>query len=71
MHQGDIRAQESDARNLTDEAHPLEVCFKEGLVKPSDLLAPFEVRAIECDKIPIFRERSGEGIAATPVPALH
>ena len=42
-HQGDFRTQEPDARDLTDEARPLEVCVKESLVKRSDLLAPFEV----------------------------
>ena len=71
MHQGDLRAQEPNARDLTDEACPLEVCFKEWLMKPSDLLAPFEVCPVKPDEIAIFGEYRGEGLAAALVPAMH
>src|ERR687895_2255912 len=36
MHQGDVRAQEPDTRDLAYKACPLEVCFKEWPMKLSD-----------------------------------
>jgi hypothetical protein len=40
-------------------------------MKPSDLLAPFEVCPVKPDEIAIFGEHSGEGLAAALVPTVH
>jgi len=71
MHQGDLRAQEPDARDLAEEACSLEVCFKEWLMKPGNPLAPFEVGPIKPDEIAILSEHRGEGLTAALVPTVH
>ena len=63
--------QKPDARDLADEAGPLEVCFKESLVKRGDLLASFEVRPIEPDEITILGKLSRIGLATALVPGIH
>ena len=56
---------------MSDEACPLEVCLKDQLVEPRDLVAPFEVRSVERDEIGILSERSRERISAALVPTTH
>jgi hypothetical protein len=51
VHQGDVRIQEPDNRDLADELGPLEVCFKESLVERGDLLPSFEVRSMVSDAL--------------------
>jgi hypothetical protein len=69
--QGDVGIQEPDARDLADEAGPLEVCVKESLVKRGDLLASFEVRPIEPDEITVLSERSGIDLATARVRGVY
>ena len=63
MHQGDVGTQKPDARDLADEAGPLEVCVKASLVKRGDLLSSFDVRPIEPDEVTLLGEGSGVGLA--------
>ena len=71
VHQGDVGTQEPEARDLADEASPLEVCVKESLVKRGDLVASFEVRPIEPDEITVLSEQSGVSLATARVPGVY
>src|ERR687898_3290245 len=46
VHQGHIRAQEAHILDLPYQAAPLQPLIEELLVERSDLLSPFEVRAV-------------------------
>jgi len=71
VHHRNIGGQEPHAPYFSNQARPLEPLCKQWLMKCSDRLPTFEVRAIERDKIAIFSKWRRKGVAAAYVPAIH
>jgi hypothetical protein len=71
VHQGNVGSQETNARDLSDEACSLKMRLKESLVKRDDFLVSSEVGSIERDEISILGERSCKGLGASLVPSIN